>query len=1075
MANTVVRTRIMPPPKNNRILARPRILQVLDQAMEYRLTILQAEAGYGKSTALADYAEKEVNLSWYQLNQEDNDSMVFLLHLCHALLQVNPGLLGLPIKFLDDWDGSQGPLPWKDVVDQLINVLSEDLQFPLLLVMDDAHLVTDNGDVPLILDRLVGLAPRNLHVLLSGRPVISLPSLSRWRSQGEVLFLDQSLLTFTKDEIETLYSMHYGLELSAQEVNALGMVTEGWAIALQLIWQNIRSHPGTGFDLKMEVPLGSLDLLFDMLTHEVFEHQPADVREFLTITATLRELKPTNCDLLRKAAGSKTNDSASMLAYLRRQDLFIVESAGESLRFHHIFHNFLRQQAADAQRQKWNQLAADIFLKSGEMEEALYHLVDAGNWEKVADLLDSHYSTLLSSGRLDTLASFLDKLPPEILVLHPSLTFSLGELARLHSRFDEALGWYEQARRTWKERGQQDGIARALRGQARIYLDTVDPSKAGDLLEEAIRLTDGFKDRESQVRLFELLAENKLNAGHVEEAENFRQKVEDLRLEGPENDQLLFRVMLRTGRIMEARRGLEKRAEAEKLEPVQTPRAHRETLLILSLIYAFLGLEDLSYQVALEGTKRGNELKSPFVTAVGYMRQGHALTLRGPGLPGSGDYQLAREQFMNSIEISKTLDVPRLLVEADWGLCRVHGYQGNIAEAQVFAQEAIEIASQAGDEWIASLTRLTMGASLTLAERFESAQEWLNRAILGFKECSDPFGTVSSQLWLSLVYFRQKNFAGLDHLLPDVLACCKDHDYGFLFERSTLLGAPDPRIFVPLLIFGRKSGWNSSYANQLLENLGIKNVAIHPGYKLSIETLGSFRVWRGSQPIPSNGWQREKSRQLFQLFLTSPKIPLDRDQVCESLWPGSDPQSSQQNFKIALNTLYHVLEPDRQPGSESAYILREGSSYILRPNADIWLDAMEFKEFIRKAANKDVNFLEKAVDLYKGPFLPDSLYEDWAAGEREHLAALFLEAADNLVEIYIELKEYSSAIDLCTRILNQDNCWERAYRYLMIAYEELGDHGQVGRTFQRCSQILESELNVTPAKETIDLFQLLTA
>src|SRR3972149_936705 len=106
MANTVVRTRIMPPPKNNRILARPRILQVLDQAMEYRLTILQAEAGYGKSTALADYAEKEVNLSWYQLNQEDNDSMVFLLHLCHALLQVNPGLLGLPIKFLDDWAGN---------------------------------------------------------------------------------------------------------------------------------------------------------------------------------------------------------------------------------------------------------------------------------------------------------------------------------------------------------------------------------------------------------------------------------------------------------------------------------------------------------------------------------------------------------------------------------------------------------------------------------------------------------------------------------------------------------------------------------------------------------------------------------------------------------------------------------------------------------------------------------------------------------------------------------------------------------------------------------------------------------
>ena len=1075
MAYSVVRTRITPPSRKNRILVRTRIMEVLKQAKDYRLTILQAEAGYGKSTALVDFAQKEEHISWYQLNQEDNDTMVFLLHLCHALLQVYPDNLDLPITFINNWDGSQGPLPWRDVIDKVINTLSEKVQEPLLLVMDDAHLVTENGEVPLIIDRLVGLAPANLHVLLSGRPLISLPSLSKWRTKDEVLLLDQSLLTFTHDEIETLFARQYGMELSSEEVSTLIEVTEGWAIALQLIWQNIRSHPGTGVDLKLDAPHGSLDLLFDMLTHEVFEHQPSDVRQFLTITATLRELKPVECNALLRAAGSNGEDSASMLAYLRRQDLFVAESAGESLRFHHIFHNFLRQQSSDDQRREWNMLAAKIFQTSGDNEEALYHLEEAGNWENVADLLDTHYAALLSSGRLDTLASYLDKLPPDILVQHPSLTFSLGELARLHSRFDEALGWYEQARKTWKERGQQDGIARALRGQARIYLDTVDPSKAGKLLEDAIRLTDGFKDRESQVRLFELLAENKLNSGHVKEAEDFRQKAESLRLEGPENDQLLFRVMLRTGRIMEARRGLEERAEQEKLEPVQTPRAHRETMLILSLIYAFMGLKDLSYQAALDGTQRGNELNSPFVTAVGFMRQGHALMLSGPGLPASDNFPLARDQFLKSIEISKTLDVPRLLVEADWGLCRVYGYQGNISEAQEAAHEAIGIASQAGDEWIASLTRLSMGASLTLAERFEAAEDWLNRASLGFKECSDPFGTIASQLWLCLVHFQQKDMENLDCLLPEVLEVSKDHGYEFLCERSTLLGAPDPRIFVPLLIHARKNGWQAPYVDQLLSNLGIKDVSIHPGYRLSVETLGSFRVWRGSELIHSNGWQREKSRQLFQLFLTNHKNPLDRDQICEYLWPESDPQTAQRNFKIALNTLYHVLEPDRQPGSESAYILRDGSSYMLRPNADIWLDSMEFMDLIRKAANKNVGNFEKAVELYKGPFLPESLYEDWAAGERERLAAHFLETADRLAELYINMKKYSSAIDLCNRILAQDNCWERAYRYLMIAYEQLGDHGQVARIYQRCNQTLERELNVTPAQETLLLYQQITS
>ena len=108
-------------------------------------------------------------------------------------------------------------------------------------------------------------------------------------------------------------------------------------------------------------------------------------------------------------------------------------------------------------------------------------------------------------GQLDTLATYINSLPPEVLHGHPMLIFMLGELARLHSRFDEALGWYKQSETIWRNRGQQDGIARALRGQARVYLDTVDPSNAEQLLEEAIRLSDGFEDREAQVRLFELL------------------------------------------------------------------------------------------------------------------------------------------------------------------------------------------------------------------------------------------------------------------------------------------------------------------------------------------------------------------------------------------------------------------------------------------------------------------------------------------------------------------------------------------------------------------------------------------
>lgn len=1057
-------------------------MEAIRQALDYRLTLLQAGAGYGKSTALVEIADQITPIIWYQVNIEDCDPLVFLTHLCRAVECALPGIPDLPFSFLENWDGTQGPMPWRSVLDQVINALSTFLKAPCLFIIDDAHVVTESGEAALILDRLIGLAPGRLHCVLSGRPPITLPNLARWRAQGEVLILDQATLTFTVNETASLFSRQYGVELSAEEVSNLLAYTEGWAIALQLAWQSMRAQSPSallnGGALSHVKPANkkadSTDMLFDMLVHEVFERQPPDVRDFLLVTATLRDLSVQYCNALRQA-----NDSGAMLAYLKRQELFVLETAEGALRYHHIFHDFLRRMSSTEQRFAWHRTAAKYALENREFETTIYHLLEAQAWDEVAEQLDSYAPALIMVGRLDTVASYIDALPPETLHQHPMLLFQLGDLARLHSRFDEAQGWYRQAETVWRSRGQPDGVARALRGQARVYLDTVNPSKAEELLEGAIRLSDGLEDRETQVRLYELLAENKLNAGRVEEAERLRQRADALRLAGPTNEQLLFRVWLRTGRLHDAKKGLEELAEAEKQNPVQMPRAHRETKLILSLIYSFMGLGTQALETALEGTRRGDELRSPFVSAVGHMRQGLALSLRGsPRFEGepevstaieSSDSEKAISEFEESIEISRFLAVPRLRVEANWGLCRAYGYQGDLLRAQTHAQEAIEIATQAGDEWIASLVRLTMGASLTLAARYEAAEEWLTRAIRGFQEGSDRFGAATARLWLSTGWYKQKLYSRLERTLPEVLATCCENGYDFLFLRPSLLGGPDERLFTPLLIHARLNGWESTYTARLLETLGLPGIELHPGYQLRVQTLGGFQVWRGRDLIPVNGWRREKARQLFQVLLSFRHMPLDRDQVCEHLWPEADPGTAQRNFKIALNTLYQTLEPERDPGAESAFIQREGSTYSLRPRADIWIDAEQFMQMVRQSKG-DASQLDAALKLYRGEYLPDTLYETWAAEERERLSALFLESADRLAGHYIDEKRYQDVLDISQRILEQDNCWERAYRHLMTAYNGLGDRGQVGRIYQRCMQTLRDELDISPAPETEKLY-----
>jgi LuxR family transcriptional regulator, maltose regulon positive regulatory protein len=1071
----VVQTKITPPHTGRKTLHRPRVLEALLEALNHRLTLLQAGAGYGKSTALASLASRHQPLVWYSVTEEDGDPLVFLLHLCHATRQALPDLEDLPIALLDAWEGARGLLPAAGVIDAYINSLSKGTQEPVLLVLDDIHLAdsqSSTAEIGLLIDRLISLAPPNLHILLAARGPVRLPNLARWRAQGEALSIDQTILAFSPEEIKALYAQQYRYELTTEEAEQLSSATEGWAIALHLIWQSLRSRASASVEDALAYPANSLDSLFEILAKEVFGNQPVDVQEFMLVSATLREMNAEACDALREHP-----DSASMLAYLRRQDLFVVEAGEGCLRYHHIFLNFLRQLTPPEDRVHWHRLAGDYFRRGHNYDAAIYHLLKAGDSSAMAELLDAYGGQLLNMGRLDSLAAYLDALPPEDLGRIPGLLTYMGDLARLHSRFQEALGWYEQAENLYRERGQQDGIARALRGQARVYLDTVNPSRAEELLEKALRLNEGIDDREARARLYELLAENKLNSGKPDEAERLSQQAEALRAEGPSDSQLILRVLLRTGRLEEARQKLETRLEAERLEPVFTPRAHRETLLLLSIIYALLGLSDEALRSAQAGTHRGQELHSPFITAVGHMRQGHALMLGA----APDRYSRAIQQFENSLEISRSLMVSRLRVEAGWGLCRAYGYQGDLAQALQAAQEGVEIAGQAGDEWIASLVRLAYGAGLTLAGRYDAAVEWLSRAALGFQECSDPFGQCAARVWLCFGYYRQKDLTNLAQLFPETLSACKVHGYDFLFTRPSLLGPPDERLLTPLLILARENGWEAGYAARLLQTLGLGEATLHPGFRLHIKTLGGFQMARGETPITSKSWRREKSRQLFQILLAYRSASLDRDQIIEYLWPELDPATAQRNFKVTLNTLYNVLEPEREPGAESAFILREGSIYGLRPGADLDLDIETFEAAVHRGEtsleeNPEQAFkeFERAVALYQGEFLPVARYEAWAAAERERLEVLFIKTADRFSELLLQHGRSEEAIAICRLILTFDNCWERAYRHLMLAFYNLGDRGQVARAYQKCVQTLRSELDVAPAEETARLFDKLT-
>lgn len=1048
----ILRTKLSPPRPRRLMLARPRVDALLREALDHRVTIVRASTGYGKTTALAGLADLHIPLFWYSASEGDGDSQQFLAHLIAAFRIGLPSLPETPFARLPQVGDAI------KTTDALLNALDHSLTAPAFLVIDDYHLAASK-DVNSLFNHFLSFLPRDLHLIVSTRHTPEWDSLVSWRAFGEVLEIRHDRLAFTCDEIAALFREKYGVALSPRDARLLEEKTEGWPIVLQLIWQGMQAQPRAEIASILGHSSKSLDTLFAYLTRNVLAQQSPEIQQFLLQTSVLRDLDPAAC-----AAVCQTTDCRPRLAHLQERDLFIVPLGDDHYRYHHLFHDFLREQAErqdGAGVRERHRRAAEFYCRVGQDDEAMYHLLRTGAFDRAVELIGAIGENVLRAGRLDTLASWIDAIPSEKVAAHPLLIFYLGDLARLRSRYDDALAWYVQAEQAWRAGNDRAGTARALRGQALVYLDTVRPSRAEALLEEALRLLDGLPDRVVRARLLELLAENKLNMGKAEEAERLTAQAHTLREEGPGEDALSVRVKLRTGRLDQALQILETWAREERGQ-IHPPRAHRETLLILSLIHSMQGHAEEAFAAAQEAITLAGTLHSPYILAGGKFRLGHAYQIRG-------DLIAAMRCYEEGIALADQIAVQRPRAEACLGMARAHGYRGDLESARRAAEEGIEIARTEGDAWMVALLQLAWGASTLVARRYRQAIEILDDALAAFRSCGDTFGETTARLWLALGYWHsQQRERSLSHL-DEALALAQTHRYDYLLTTRTLFGPQDARLFAPLLLETRR---RNLYAASLLAAMGLEKAVVHPGYQLRVQTLGTFRLWRGETEV-TDKWRRHKARELLQLFITHRGRTLERDEILELLWGRGTPAAAARDFKVALSVLNRVLEPEREGEAEPAFIAREDSAYGLRAGADIWIDADEFTRRLARADELPVGVdaaldqYRRALALYQDDYLAaDARYADWASAERERLLTLYLRAADRLAEGLLSRGQTDECIAWCERILARDRCWERAYRLLMRAYAQRGDRAQVRRAFDQCALALREDLDAAPSPET---------
>ena len=404
----VIESKLVLPRVHAGTLRRARLFELLDDVDGAALTVLDAPVGYGKTTLLRSWcAERAEPVIWMTLDGSDDDPGRLWTHLATGVARLGDGLGHRALTRL-----GVRPAAVETGVDELMNGLVA-YGRPATIVLDDLHTVRSETSLRSIEHAIQRLPPTvRLVAATRSEPAISLAPLRAGRALIEIRARE---LAFTVDEGRELIARE-GIKLSGNSLELLVERTEGWPAGLYLaaLWLRDFAEPDEG----VQAFAGSARQVADYLTAEVLTALDPQTRDFLVRTSVLDRFTPELCD-----AVVDREDSAAVVAQLARSNMFLVASdaRGEWYRYHHLFGELLRLELGPEETHTGRRRAMAWCRAHGHIEDAIEYAAAGGEAEMVAQLLVEHDRELVWGGRIGQFLRWVQWLPTELLIEHPSL------------------------------------------------------------------------------------------------------------------------------------------------------------------------------------------------------------------------------------------------------------------------------------------------------------------------------------------------------------------------------------------------------------------------------------------------------------------------------------------------------------------------------------------------------------------------------------------------------------------------------------------------------------------------------
>jgi LuxR family maltose regulon positive regulatory protein len=443
----------------------------LDAAMDCPLTVVTAPAGYGKTTAVTQFAEQtRWRDVWITLEAADDQRRGWQ-KIEQALRSrgVDPGRTTTELTWLSSSvDDEQALL--LHLVEDVANLV-----VPTLIIIDNLDLIGDEAAFRQ-LGFLVNRLPPALRLLVISRAHLPIP-IGRWRAQGLVAEVGHEDLRFSPEESARLFANAGLYDVTREEVDRLHDEARGWPLGVALL---AASYGGRAEDERFDAAVAA-EVVTDLLGR-----LDPDVQDLVLGSSILDRLTD---DLCRAVTGHE--DAGRQLQAVEDCNLFLVpvDDGNEWFAFEPLFAELMRWELARRHPERVPELhrrAAQWFDERGMTREAVRHLVAAGDPEDalVRVAADAYRPWHLGEHAIDWAALF----PEPWIAAEPSRMLRMAVVLGQNGLLADARAWLERAEAVLAA-GPADPVDRALLTAAKalwhgVHLDAVSTIElAGPALE----------------------------------------------------------------------------------------------------------------------------------------------------------------------------------------------------------------------------------------------------------------------------------------------------------------------------------------------------------------------------------------------------------------------------------------------------------------------------------------------------------------------------------------------------------------------------------------------------------------